>query len=124
MRKMLRDYFKINIFYFLFLILKDTKIDGEKFSGYNELDICFKIKKDVQIEENDNFNIAKLPKNNVISKYNPNGKNLIEFKKDTLYFVEFKKNPKLLVSEKKIDDINPLNMLKEGDSKFYLTILL
>ena len=86
--------------------LKDTKDNGTEFSGYNELDICFKIKKDVKIEQNNNFNIVKLPKTNVIKKYNPMDKKLIEFEKDTIYFVEVKKNPNDLDNAKIKETIN------------------
>ena len=46
--------------------LKDTKPDGISFSVFNEFDICFKMKNDIKIYENNNFNIVKLSNQNVI----------------------------------------------------------
>ena len=86
--------------------LKNTKDDGTEFYGYNEIDICFKIKKDVKIEQNNNFNIVKLPKTKVIKKYDSMDKKLIEFEKDTIYFVEVKKNPNDLDNTKIKETIN------------------
>lgn len=73
-------------------ILKDTKADGSNFSGFNEIDISFKVNNDVKVEQNYHINIVKLPDNNVYQKYDPLSKDEIEFKKDTIYFVEIKRN--------------------------------
>ena len=86
--------------------LKNTKDDRTEFYGYNEIDICFKIKKDVKIEQNNNFDIVKLPKTKVIKKYDSMDKKLIEFEKDTIYFVEVKKNPNDLDNTKIKETIN------------------
>ena len=97
--------FQKNIFkYPISYTLKDTKQDGNDFSGFNEIDICFKMKNDILINENNNFNIVKLPYQNVITKYNPQSKSTIQFKKDTIYFIEVKKNPNNL-DEQVIFDI-------------------
>ena len=72
--------------------LKETKSDESNFSGFNEIDLCLKVNNDVKIEQNYHFNIVKLPDNNAYQKYEPSSKLEIEFKKDTIYFIEIKKN--------------------------------
>ena len=79
-------------------LLKDTKSDGSSFHGYNEFDICFKMKQDINMDENNNFNIVKLSGQNIIDKYNPQLNNKIELKKNIIYLIEVKSDPKELSS--------------------------
>ena len=90
--------YKEKIFNFpISYIINDKKDGGDDFSGYNEFDICFKMKENIKIEQNKQFNIIKLNNGNIINNYKKNKEALIEFKKDIIYIIEVKKNSDDLV---------------------------
>ena len=117
--------------------LKDTKPDGGSFSGFNEFDLCFKMKNDIKIDQNNNFNLVKLSDQDVIKQYDHQSNNKIEFKKDIIYFIEVKSNPSELASNKTIKDIkekaetfiqfynnNVYGVLKEENANNYENIFI
>ena len=72
--------------------LNDKKTNGEDFSGYNEFDICFQIKNDCKINQNNQFNILQLRDGKIFEDFKFNNEISIEFKKDTIYIIEVKRN--------------------------------
>ena len=70
----------------------NLKEDGSSFNGYNEVDICFTMKEDAEIQENENFKLFNMHNENKEGK-----KGDIVFKKDNMYIIEVKLN---------IDEIN------------------
>ena len=72
--------------------LKDEKDDNSEYSGFNGLDICIKIKKDVSFKQNSIFNVVNIPGKKIIKDYDINNKEIIEFKSKTIYLFEIKTN--------------------------------
>ena len=72
--------------------LKDDRDDNSEYSGFNELDICIKIKKDVSFKQNSIFNVVNIPGKKIIKDYDINNKEIIEFKSKTIYLFEIKTN--------------------------------
>ena len=72
--------------------LKDESDDNSEYSGFNKLDICIKIKKDVSFKQNSNFNVVNIPGKKIIKDYDINNKEIIEFKSKTFYLFKIKMN--------------------------------
>ena len=76
------------------------KADGTKFEGYNEIDICFTLSKNIEIKENENLSTLK---------YSSEEKEVIQgpiiLEKDMRYITEIKSNIKDIVSEKSLAEI-------------------
>ena len=76
------------------------KKDGTDFQGYNEIDVCFTLSKDIKIEENENLSALK---------YCDNTKNVIQssiqLEKDIRYITEIKSNIKDIIDKKSLSEI-------------------
>jgi len=97
-------------------VLEDKKLDGNPLSGYNEHDICFRAKNDIKISQNNQFNIVKLPNEDIVDEFNFEIKKYVEFKKDTVYIIEVKRNIDELIKN------NTLNKIIERTNTFIESI--
>jgi hypothetical protein len=76
------------------------KADGTKFEGYNEIDICFTLSKNIEIKENENLSTLKYSSEEEEVIQGP-----ILLEKDMRYITEIKSNIKDIVSKKSLAEI-------------------
>ena len=76
------------------------KADGTTFEGYNEIDICFTLSKNIEIKENENLSTLKYSSEEEEVIQGP-----ILLEKDMRYITEIKSNIKDIVSKKSLADI-------------------
>ena len=76
------------------------KADGTTFEGYNEIDICFTLSKNIEIKENENLSTLKYSSEEEEVIQGP-----ILLEKDMRYITEIKSNIKDIVSKKSLAEI-------------------